>query len=100
MTRNKLRHLALSENGFLFDPSTGHTYSLNRIGTFVLKKLIQGLSQEQIGALMLEEYEAPEQVILKDLDQFLHFLLELGVIERQGQGEGWENGKEEPEHCG
>lgn len=30
--QKRLRGLALAETGFLFDPITGHTYTLNRTG--------------------------------------------------------------------
>ena len=82
MTENKLSHLALSDNGFLFDSATGHTYSLNETGTFILKKLIQGLSLEEINKEMMEIYDIASDILSKDLERFFHFLSELGVIER------------------
>ena len=87
MTEQKLSHLALSDNGFLFDSATGHTYSLNETGTFVLKRLIQGLSLEEIGAIMTEIYSISSEIMSKDLEQFFRFLCELGIIEKaQNQG--------------
>ena len=81
MTGKKLSHLALSDNGFLFDSATGHTYSLNQTGTYTLKKLIEGLSREQIIMAMIQEYDTLEDILSKDLDQFFHFLSELGIAE-------------------
>ena len=87
MTKGKLSHLALSDNGFLFDSATGHTYSLNETGTFILKRLIQGLSLEKIGEIMTETYGISSEILSKDIEQFSHFLCELGIIEKeQGQG--------------
>jgi hypothetical protein len=83
MTEGKLSHLALSDNGFLFDSATGHTYSLNETGTFVLKRLIQGLSLEEIGAIMTEMYSISGEILSKDLEQFSRFLCELGIIEKE-----------------
>lgn len=83
MAENNLSHLALSENGFLFDSATGHTYSLNQTGTFILKRLIEGLAWEEIAGLMIEEYDISEEAVSKDLEQFLLFLSELGIIESE-----------------
>lgn len=83
MAENKLSHLALSENGFLFDSATGHTYSLNQTATFILKRLIEGLTWEEITGLMIEEYDISEEAVSKDLEQFLLFLSELGIIESE-----------------
>ncbi len=82
MTGKKLAHLALSDNGFLFDSATGHTYSLNQTGTSILKLLIKGVCVEEIMTSIMEEYEISAEDILKDLNQFLHFISELGLIER------------------
>jgi hypothetical protein len=82
MAEHKLSHLALSDNGFLFDSATGHTYSLNETGTFILKKLINGLSLEAIGKEMLEIYDITDDILSKDLGQFLHFLADLGIVEK------------------
>ena len=83
MPKRKLSHLALSDNGFLFDSTTGHTFSLNQTGTFILKKLIEGLTRKQIRTAMTEEYKASEEIVSNDLDQFFHFLSELGIIEKE-----------------
>jgi len=82
MTGKKLAHLALSDNGFLFDSATGHTYSLNQTGTSILRLLIKGVSVEEIMTSIMEEYEISAENISKDLNQFLHFISELGLIER------------------
>ena len=78
----KLTYLALSENGFLFDTTTGHTYSLNPSGTFILKRLIKGIPLEDIKAAMAETYDTTEEVITRDLNQFMLFLTELGITNR------------------
>ena len=88
MTVQNLSHLALSDNGFLFDSSSGHTFTLNSVGTFILKKLIEGFSRERIIAETIEMYETTENVLAKDLDQFFHYLSELGLIDNIPAGEG------------
>ena len=80
MAKHSLSHLALSDEGFLFDPISGHTYTLNSVGTFILKKMIEEYSFDQIIATMIEEYDSSEDILTRDLEQFFHFLSEQGII--------------------
>lgn len=80
MTRQNLSHLALSDEGFLFDPTSGHTYTLNSVGTFILKKMIEKYSFDQIIEEMIKAYDVPKDVLYRDLEQFFHFLSEQGII--------------------
>lgn len=80
MVGQNLSHLALSDDGFLFDPTSGHTYTLNSVGTFILKKMIATYSSEQIIAAVIEEYDVSEEILSRDLEQFYHFLSEQGIV--------------------
>ena len=80
MAGQNLSHLALSDDGFLFDPTSGHTYTLNSVGTFVLRKMIEKYSSDQITAAVIEEYDVSEEILSRDLEQFYHFLSEQGII--------------------
>ena len=80
MAGQNLSHLALSDDGFLFDPTSGHTYTLNSVGTFILRKMIEKYSSEQIIAAVIEEYDVSEEILSRDLEQFYHFLSEQGIV--------------------
>ncbi len=80
MAHRLLAHLALSDDGFLFDSSSGNTYSLNSTGAFILKKLIDGSGRDQIVAAMIKVYDTSEDAIARDLNQFFQYLLELNII--------------------
>ena len=81
MDTNQLFHLALSDDGFLFDASTGHSFNLNEPGTFILKRMIQGLGRDQIITAMAEVYDAPEDLFHRDLSLFCQYLKELDIIQ-------------------
>lgn len=81
MSTSKLHHLALSDDGFLFDASTGHKFNLNASGTFILKRMIQGWDRDQIITAMVEVYDAPEDHFHQDLSLFCQYLKELDVIQ-------------------
>ncbi len=74
-----LRNLALSESGFLFDPSTGHTYSLNATGAFLLRQLVEGRRQDELVAQIVEHFETDEDTAGRDTEQFLLQLREMGL---------------------
>ncbi|MEI6609192.1 MAG: PqqD family protein [Deltaproteobacteria bacterium] len=81
MGKKLLSHLALSDDGFLFDSSTGSTFTLNATGTFILKKLIGGIGREGIAADIVASYDTSAEMVLRDLVQFFQFLTELGIID-------------------
>lgn len=79
-----LKHLALSESGFLFDTGTGQTFTLNPTGTLILRALIDGRGLDEIPALVTEEFEVDETSAQRDLAEFLLLLKEMGLMARGG----------------
>lgn len=80
MDSMRLTHLALSENGFLFDTSTGFTYTLNKTGAFILKLLIEGKSHERIVEALVARFEIHVDAARWDIDRFVMRLQELGAL--------------------
>ena len=80
---DKLKRLALNEEGFIFDPETGNSFVTNETGLFILKKLREGLSEEEIVKALTEEYEVDEDTARRDLYDFLEQLRILGIYERE-----------------
>ena len=70
-------YLALSDNGFLFDTRTGHTYSLNPTGTFLLRQLMNGIKEESLADCLLKTYEVNREQAQRDVEQFLFRLKDL-----------------------
>jgi hypothetical protein len=50
-------NLSIQDNGFVFDPVTGESYTLNQIGLEMLRFLVQGQSKEEIRHYYLDHYE-------------------------------------------
>lgn len=80
MERSGLANLALSANGFLFDTTTGHTYTLNKTGTLILKSLIEGVSPASIAEKLTDLFEVYPEVATQDVEQFLARLFGLGLM--------------------
>jgi len=77
----KLKRLALNEEGFIFDPETGNSFVTNKTGLFILKKLREGLSEEEIIKALTEEFEVDENTARRDFYDFEEQLRILGILE-------------------
>ncbi len=76
-----LRDLALSDSGFVFDPMTGHSFTVNATGLCVLQGLKEGKSPEDIVKRLTDgfELEAGEDAG-RDVQDFIVQLRECGLV--------------------
>ncbi len=68
------KNIAISDSGFLFNPSTGDSYSINPIGHEVVQLLQDGKSEEDITQHILDNYMVDKSTVEKDLYDFLNML--------------------------
>lgn len=80
MDLNKIKNLALSETGFVFDPATGNTFTLNESAIFILKLLKTGSDQKQIAESLAAEFEVSAAQALEDVSDAFLQLKEAGLI--------------------
>jgi hypothetical protein len=77
----RLKDLAVSESGFLFDPWTGLTFSLNPTGRFILERLRDGLGEPAIRAALEVGFETgPGDDTTRDVHEFMRQLRESGLL--------------------
>ncbi len=69
-----LRALAVSDTGFVFDPRTGHSYTVNATGLAVLQGLKDGLPADAILARLREEFAVGAAPVEDDVEAFLGLL--------------------------
>lgn len=82
----RLKDIAISDSGFLFDPNTGLTFSVNQTGKFILFQLREGADPEAIEAALRDEFEIwdgddPQ----RDVREFLSMLRDQGILPREPQ---------------
>ena len=82
MNIDNLKQLAISENGFVFDPSSGYSYTVNETGLNVLKLLISGMNKEQVLESILSEDEVGADHFESDLDHYMLMLEAFDLVER------------------
>ena len=51
------RNIAVSESGFLFDPTGGESYSLNEVGLEIFNLIRDRKTPEEITSYMTERYD-------------------------------------------
>ncbi|HEY9788259.1 MAG TPA: PqqD family protein [Candidatus Obscuribacterales bacterium] len=69
--QERLSQLAISATGFLFDPQTGQSYTLNRTGVLALECLRRGSSIERAADCLCQEYDVTPEVALSSVEAFV-----------------------------
>jgi hypothetical protein len=80
MDYKRLENLAMNDNGFIFDPNTGYSYTSNSTGIYILKLLAAGLEKESIRAQLIAEYEVNEDNFNSDFEHFTLMLEALDLV--------------------
>jgi hypothetical protein len=77
------RNIALSDSGFVFDPSTGDSFSTNPIGLEIIKMLKDGKSNEEIKATVVKQYMTDETTFERDLYDFVNMISKLKLTDNE-----------------
>lgn len=75
------RNIAVSESGFIFDPSTGESYSLNSQGVEILSMLKESKSATEITNYFISEYEVDKEDFERYLTDFTGMLKQFKLVE-------------------
>ena len=75
------KNIATSENGFIFNPSTGDSFSANPIAAEILELLKQGKTATEVKAALLDGYEVDPLRLERDWDDFINQLREANLLE-------------------
>jgi hypothetical protein len=79
---NLKKNIATSESGFIFNPSTGDSYSANPIAAEILGLLKEGTPVSTIKAQILERYDVTNAQLEKDWDDFANQLKYANILEQ------------------
>ncbi|HLN20602.1 MAG TPA: PqqD family protein [Bacteroidales bacterium] len=77
------RNIAVSESGFLFDPTSGESYSLNEQGVEILNLIKAGKSDMEITAHMTETYDISADEFEKYYLDFTGLLRQFKLLENE-----------------
>jgi len=79
------RNIAISESGFLFDPTGGESYSLNEQGLEIINLLKEKKSNEEIAIFMTDNYDIASDDFEKYYFDFLGMLKQYRLLEDDDQ---------------
>jgi len=75
------KNIATSESGFIFNPSTGDSFSANPVAAEILQLLKQDTEASRIKEVLLEIYEVEPLRLERDWDEFINQLKEANILE-------------------
>jgi len=76
------KNIATSESGFVFNPSSGDSFSLNTIGAEILLQMKESKSSEEIKKDILNRYDVDKSVLERDWDDFMAQLRDNNLLEQ------------------
>ena len=71
---NIKKDVAVSDSGFVFNPATGESFSVNPIGTEIIRMIKENKSSQEIVDFVLEHYHTDSVTIDKDFNDFMEVL--------------------------
>ena len=74
-------NIAVSETGFVFDPTSGESYSINNVGQEILEQLKEGKSADEISKTMVGRYEIDAASFEKYYYDFTGMLRQFQLID-------------------
>jgi PqqD family protein of HPr-rel-A system len=76
----QLKNLAISETGFVFDPRSGATFSLNSTGLAILNSLREGHDLPTIMARLEAAFDVVGETVAHDVRELVQALQRHGVL--------------------
>lgn len=76
------KNIASSENGFVFNPTTGDSFSLNTLGSAILLSMKDNKSSAEIKDDILKLYDVEKNQLEKDWDDFMAQLRDNNLLEQ------------------
>jgi hypothetical protein len=76
-------NIALSENGFVFNPTTGDSFTMNKTGKEVLVLIKEGKNISQIADLLGDKYDVDRITLERYLEDFVNELASNNLLEEQ-----------------
>ncbi len=66
-----VERLAISESGFVFDPVSGHSFTVNETGLAILRSLQSDRHLDSLRERLLAEYDVEKTTLDRDLLEYL-----------------------------
>jgi len=74
------KNIAISDSGFVFNPSTGDSFSTNQIGVEIINLLKEGKEISEVVNEVTSKYNVEKSNLEKDLGDFFSMLTSFQII--------------------
>ena len=64
------KNIAISDSGFIFNPSTGDSFSTNQVGMEIIRLLKENKSKEELIQEVVSKFNVAAATVEKDLADF------------------------------
>jgi len=75
------KDIAISDTGFVFNPVSGESFSLNTIGVEILKLYRENKSKEEIMKTLIKKYNVTEFELEKSISDFEKMIIDYNLTE-------------------
>ena len=75
------KNIAISESGFVFDPDSGDSYSMNPIGLEILTMMKEGKEQGDIFNFVLKKYDVERDTFENNYYDFINTLRQFNLLD-------------------
>lgn len=75
------KNIATSDEGFLFNPTTGDSFSTNGIGAEIILMLKKDMSLREVADIICEKYDVDKSLFERDLEDFTLQLKSFSILE-------------------
>ena len=79
------KNIAVSETGFVFNPTTGDSYSINQVGQEILGHLGKNRSPAEITSLMTSTYDIDPPSFEKYFFDFMSMLRQFELLDEENE---------------
>jgi hypothetical protein len=77
------KNIAISETGFVFDPNSGDSFTLNNIGKEILELFQAGSSKSDISYQILNKYDVDEYTFERNYEDFIGMLNHFNLLDNE-----------------
>ena len=74
-------NIAVSNSGFIFNPDTGESFTVNPIGASIINMLKNDKTNDEITSALLDQYKVEPNTLEKDFEDFVGILRNYSLIE-------------------
>ncbi|MFC0263142.1 PqqD family protein [Fontibacter flavus] len=80
------KNIAISDSGFVFDPMSGESFSLNPIGLEIIQLIKNDHTHQEVSQAILEKYEVDQETFDRYFYDFIATLKQFNLTESENNG--------------